>query len=135
MHELIVFPLLFPFFELNRIYFLLTILRKLREDKISTYQRDKYNCSHSCTVNSVYSFLLKFLYISYVQLFSRRRNSFWIWEKNLFIDCQRCLIKSCQDIDCNNKISDIVCRNVSLFSRFKIFYSSRSRFRMHKIIF
>lgn len=35
-------------------------------------------------------------------------------KKNLFIDCQRCL-NSCQYIDCNNKIGDIVCRNVSLF--------------------
>ncbi|XP_052678889.1 uncharacterized protein LOC128159744 [Crassostrea angulata] len=32
-------------------------------------------------------------------------------KKNLFIDCQRCLTNSCPNIDCNNKIGDIVCRN------------------------
>lgn len=32
-------------------------------------------------------------------------------KKNFFIDCQRCLIKSCRNIDCNNKIGVIVCRN------------------------
>ncbi|XP_052676892.1 uncharacterized protein LOC128158180 [Crassostrea angulata] len=32
-------------------------------------------------------------------------------KKNFFIDCQRCGIDSCPNIDCNNKKGDIVCRN------------------------
>lgn len=43
-------------------------------------------------------------------------------KKYLFIRCQRCLVKMCSGVDCNNKIGDIVCRNVSLF-KFKVFYS------------
>lgn len=43
-------------------------------------------------------------------------------KKNLFIRCQRCLVNMCSGVDCNNKIGDIVCRNVSLF-KFKVFYS------------